>query len=728
MPATKKAKTAPKSKLTVQEIYLHKRSKIMVASDGGHSTISTIATVGTNLKSLGFGLSQNLIKRLLKCSTEQVTALFEEILPILRKMVGSHKRYKPMYPNFPQQVMEASEAELYFNAIANYFGFALSDFLGDPSFVILPNYEKENRPEFDEMSKLKWIDLGSEEDFNNIYTTLLLVNSSISETDKEVLRWFFQNWDADKLSDKLPDQIPQKETLSFAVANAMPDKAACFIPLVKTATDVLRVAVGMSNGDVSLAEKTKFRNFSKPERRFLLECLERCGESMTEDMLRHPERFKRLSERLHPGDYAKRYPRALASFKVCHEDTPVATFASQTEALVKKGDGEATSEHLSKRPGEFARRLDHVLRTHTSPAGILSEFARVAGRVSTPVLLQAWCHFKHRNSQPFRPIFPKGILGKVQNVEGLLPEIPGDWGRVTADELRAALTNRFSDLENLGKVYIDPALKDQIVPFSQRSASKALRTVSRGSKFSLEEGKDTIRFFIWWKNAVNERVDIDLSASIYNEDWSFKSDIAYYNLKAEYGCHSGDITSAPNGACEFIDINMDAARKDGRFIVMTIHSYTGQPYCDLPECFGGWMMREKPKSGEIFDARTVQDKVDLTSDTGVVVPLIIDMKERKVCWADLSLTGARYARGNSKSLSRMGKAICGLVKPTLYDLFSMHAESRGRKKLVETMDEVGKTGTIFSLHPVDPAKCSFARNITAYDTDLILSQYLVNPE
>lgn len=75
-----------------------------------------------------------------------------------------------------------------------------------------------------------------------------------------------------------------------------------------------------------------------------------------------------------------------------------------------------------------------------------------------------------------------------------------------------------------------------------------------------------------------------------------------------------------------------------RYVVMTLLSYTDQPYKDLPECFTGWMVRQYPGSGEIFEPSTVQDKVDITADTQISIPVILDLKERKLIWTDLSLT------------------------------------------------------------------------------------------
>ena len=44
-----------------------------------------------------------------------------------------------------------------------------------------------------------------------------------------------------------------------------------------------------------------------------------------------------------------------------------------------------------------------------------------------------------------------------------------------------------------------------------------------------------------------------------------------------------------------------------RYVVTSINSFTEQPYCDLPECFAGWMARADTASGEVFEPRSVFD-------------------------------------------------------------------------------------------------------------------------
>jgi hypothetical protein len=179
------------------------------------------------------------------------------------------------------------------------------------------------------------------------------------------------------------------------------------------------------------------------------------------------------------------------------------------------------------------------------------------------------------------------------------------------------------------------------------------------------------------------------------EDWSYKNVISYYNLKDFGGHHSGDIVDAPKGASEFIDISLSQVLKSGsRYIGMCVNSYTEQPYCDLPECFAGWMGREKPNSGEIYEPKTVKNKVDITANTKIAIPMVIDCLERKVIWCDLSLKKSpiwNNVQNNKGNIALVCKAMANLKKVNLYDLFSMHIEGRGKLVKQEKAEVVFST-------------------------------------
>ena len=516
----------------------------------------------------------------------------------------------------------------------------------------------------------------------------------------------------------LPETIPNKEVLAF-VGSLIPEDPV-LKKYVRTATDTLRLAVAMSGGDLSLAESAKFRNFTRRERKALLELLENCH-NITEDMLRWKGRWIRLGEKLHPGEYRDRFPKAAGSFDVLRNNAPFPTFNSQVENAVRSRNIREAIDLLRDRPGEFARRLDHLLRL--SPGmDIVSEFGEVASSVSTAVLLQTLTHFKSRHAaHDLRIFFPKGEIAKVAAIDYNLPPIPPEICEAAVKICEGVLVGRFSRLPSLGKVYIDQRLKDYLAPFSQRSASRSLRTLVRGSKIAFPPVGNTIRFFLWWKEGEvggkrTGRVDIDLSAVLYDAEWGYKEHISYTNLRsAKYqACHSGDIASAPDGACEFIDIDIPSVLScGGRYVVMSVNSFTRQKFSNLPECHAGWMMREHPNSGEVFEAKTVQDRVDLASETTICIPVILDLSQRKAIWADLGLKrNIRYVNnveGNMSQMTLIGKSITEVVKPDLYSLFLLHANARG--SLVEKEEDAD---TVFSLE----------RGITPFDLETIAAEFL----
>ena len=736
--------------LNALEIYLTKSRKIIVQGNGKQqSSLAAVATFNRNLISLGFVCSQQLTGALAGLSEEALGSLYRQVVPILKKMTGAHRTFQPMYPNFPKQVMEASDLELYLNAITHYWTAAVRDVLqgkprlhGGPlmegatitpiaSAAVLrvplrwmPEYEVEDRePLPDEEVTLKVIGLGSEADFWKVFTRLVGSNGSLSESDKAIVQWFVDD-QREGIPLFLPTAIPQKENLTFLVGSLLKHEVPIYlIPYLKTATDVLRVAVVMSGGDVSLATPGKFRRFKRKERRFLLEAMEAMP-AITEDMLRRPEVWKRLGRELRPGDYASRYPKTLKAFDVVRNNEAFETFNGKVEAGLIIRDVATVTNLLKTRPGDFARRFDHLLRTSGDQAEVaLKGFMDVAHKVSTPVLLSVYAHFKNRDRvTDHRAFFPKGSVAKVQVIDETLPTLPllklagGEaLDKFIARSVRDTLVMRFKSLPSLGKVYIAEALRTQNVPFAQRSASKALRTIARGSRLTLPT-TGTLRFFVWWKEPEGQRTDIDLAAAFFSADWKRLADVSYYNLKGWDSSHSGDITSAPKGAAEFIDVYLPTLREKGvRYVSMVIYSYTQQAFKDMPECFAGWMARQKVQSGEIFEARAVQDKIDIAGDTTVNIPLFFDLQENQVVWSDIALKSRgpiNNSRQAEESLVLMGKAITGLIKPTLYDLFDMHAEARGSR-----VDSPAEADNVFGLHD---------GTITPFDAGRIMSEFMTN--
>ena len=711
----------------VNSIFLRRSMKVIISPEAVHDTSSTlnIAYLGSflkNLESLGYTLSVDAIKALSNVSVDTCSIVYNSIVNQLRTMTGANRSWVPMYRNFPQQVMEASDAELYVTAMMHYIG----DLIG---LRIMPDHEKKARFPLIGNYNLKVINLGTEAEFRSMMKNLMGAKTSISETDKEDITSVIKHF-GNNVIDMLPNEVTHKENLAYiaSVLLTYTNLTSKITSMFNSVTDVLRLATAMSNGDVSLATNTKFRNFTRSERKAFMEMINSMN-NVQEDMLRNKGRWIRLSERLHPSeDRYLKYGVAVTAFNTLREGDKISTFGGVIETALVSKDIKVAVTKLKRRPGELARRLDHLLRiskTRTEQNMVVDAFISVTEKVATPVLLQVMSHFNHRNSDGLRVIFPKGNVANVMTLENDLPVISESICLQIVSACENAMRARFSSLEPMGKVYIDSSMKGMIVPFSQRSASRTLRTIVRGSRIKLEEGKNTARFFLWWHDLDNGRVDVDLSAMMYNSDWNYVNHISYTNLRSQYdgviACHSGDITSAPQGACEFIDIDLDSvARNGGQYIVMNVISFTGQKFSEMPECFAGWMMRTAPQSGEIFDAKTVQNKIDLTSESRYSIPLVIDVVNREIIWGDLALNkdprhGYAYARGgrnveNMKgSVTLLGKSITSMKKATMHELMTLHASARGT--IVDNKEDADIV-------------VSMDGNITPFDIEKIMGEYL----
>jgi hypothetical protein len=651
-----------------------------------------LATAAKNFETLGYVLSPALIERLGSASYDELLAFYEDVFGILREIKGAHRDAKPMYPNFPRQVMEASQVELYLNALVHYWSFGR----------LRPATEARARLPLLDNVELKPIDLGSEAEFESLFTQLVGGNSSISAQDKADVAWFVAAY-GDDIGRLIPEAVPQKETravLGAALLQNTKDASRRLEGFCQTATDVLRLAVGVSGGDVSLAENTRF-GLTRPQRRLILHLLDRISKPQ-EDMLRFKGQWKRLAHDLHSGEFRRRFPQAAAAIDEIRKDGHIERANTEIERLLAVPDAPSSAACLSRRPGELARRLDHLLRLDAPVADdVLDVFAGVAERVSTPVLLQVQAHFQARSeNSPVRVFFPKGDTARAQLAPNDLPELPPELCDRVVRTCRETLVARFAELEPLGRIYLDPALHECAIPHGGRSASKSSRTAARGSRLPLPAG-DTLRFFIWWRNA-GHRTDLDLTASILDENFGAVADIAYYNLKDFGGHHSGDIVDAPFGASEFIDIELPkVAARGGRYVAMLVTSYTGQLFSTLPECFAGWMIRRHANSGEIYDPRTVVDKLDVTTASRMVLPLLIDVAGRQMVWCDMSIRSKvrqpNNVFNNRSALAYTLEAMLGAPKPMLFDLMAMHAEARGR--LVATPEEADVSFTLAGGFP-----------------------------
>lgn len=611
-----------------------------------------VDTALTTLRALGYRLSTPARAALTR--PEQAWAL---VNAAARLTSGSPAAdYRPFYPDFPVQVRTASEATLLVNAALHYLG----DVVG---VRILPDYRPSPRePLPGDDSSLTELGLATAQDLERIVADLVAQATPFSVQDRAdltALRYF---------GPEAAPHVVVKENLAV-LSVTFPDLD--FSASYRTVTDVLRLAVAMAGGDVSLAEPCRFPSFSRAQRRRLLGLLDAVGQAQdsrdsAEEMARRCERWKRLARHLRPGDYAHRFPRAVALLHQVASGGAEEGFTSRLEEALARRDVESALRLLAARPGVFARRLNHLLRLCVDEAArerVVAEFARVAPEVALPVLVRLWEYFSSPgpDALPWRVVAIKAATGTKTT---LIPSTrrPGPADAAVVRAVEEALRQR----KRLGRIAVDQELYGgYTAPVGLRSASPGMRTAGRGTRLPLPEG-ETIRFFLHWRDLPepppdapepagpaaaedrDTRVDLDLSAFFVSEDFTRTEQIAYYNLRSTAAVHSGDLTSAPDGAAEFIDVTLaEALRQGWRYVVMTVHSFSHHRLSEVPECWAGAMARgADPQSGEVFEASTVMQRLDLVSPTFNATPFVIDLAERRLVWWDLPVGVGEYQVAN----------------------------------------------------------------------------------
>lgn len=727
----------------MNEILLRRKNKVILGI--GTAKVANdrcITTIMKNIEELGYTFSREVFDVLRTYSVNELTEFYLELKAALMKLKGANVVYMPMYADFPKGVMDAHFSELYINAMVHYW----SDGILYPK-----NHRKrvnDRLPLFDE-TKVKVLQLGSEADVRQIFDNICTSRTSISRTDREDIAYLFETENM-----KLPDNIPHKENAAYISALYLQKKPLANVSelrkYVKTATDVLRLVTAMSDGDVSLAENTRYKSFTRRQRRMIMELLSGCS-NIEGDMLRYKERWIRIGERIHPSEfdcsrYTLEYDRAINAFDKLRNNRKIETFAGKVEFDLAYGEYESVLAELVKRPGELARRLDQLLReTYKEP--VIRSFASVAEKVSTPVLLQVREHFLHRAEQAdVRVFFPKGSLAKCHSERNDLPDIDERYCQEVVRICENALVKIYGQREPMGKVYLSEDYRNYVVPFSQRSASKAMKTIVRGSRLPMDSQTNAVRAFIWWTNMDkcdfesydSGRIDIDLSAAIFDENWNYMEHVSYTNLKsAKYkACHSGDIVNGGpvdgDGVSEFLDVDVDSVVRCGaRYVVYQVYSFTCQTYADMPHAMFGWMERADVDSGEIYEPKTVEQKLDLTADSMVCIPVIFDCVKREFIWCDMNMSlsgihaniGGNNLESNLSGVAAVCYSMVNVKKPDLYDLIALNVMGRG--VLVdnrEDADIVFDTELYLNNDTVENERDKMV--ITPYDTELFMGEYL----
>lgn len=635
--------------------FLLERNVVVVPPSITRDVVSPqiLGTVFSNLMHYGYIPSESLYKTLAGSSKAAIVAFWDELKPALEDVTGASRKMDKhiVYKNFPQEVLDMSEGEYWVKQILMYWGLPNELFTED----------EVERDDLLEDTELTVLQAGDDKSLQIHYDQLMALPAQWTDAQR--------GYACDLLDEGVTldlSKIPFKDNLVLVAVEAV-KRGASFA--TRSATDVLRLGVALSDGDYTLVENSKFVSFSRPTRRFLLGLLNNAS-NLEEDMARDLGRWKKFMVALRPGDYKRQFPNVTAAYDSLYKGD-VHSFNSRVEARIARKDEDALVL-LSQRPGDFARRLQSLIPIYGRKA--VKSFAAVAPKLKVVQLLKLRRHFATIADREFRTYAPRGNWNKMQVAANTVTVKPGLF-RSIIKTLDDAIRDKI--MTKVPSVKIDPRVEHVTI----QGNDSDLAPYGRNTRFMIPDNVTFIRTASYWQFPTGGYGNIwyDNGFNFFDKDWKPVSTCCW-NANPDgglkYAAFSGDPTNSKTldgKACQMIDLYLDKAEKAGvRYAVWNILCYSHRPFSDAQEVYAALQWGEKPQRGKTFEPSRCQLSFPVGGKNMTKYIAIIDVVDRVVIYMDANLKGAvNSAASNASHLATVMPAYMEYLEtqPTILDIF-----------------------------------------------------------
>lgn len=683
-------------------IIAFRRGKVLVSSRENidprnlneKRNLALISLLG-ELGELDYYISPEVLCRL---TIDDMEEIHKNVLPYINEVIlHNGESFKPLYPGFPEQVIEKTDAELLIDQDRVYSG-DLDGFIKDNPWRT--NYQTE----FISVNPDRELKMMTEEEFLDIPNQIMSSGNSLTSTTREELVWFLSEYK----DIKIPERIPFKETLCL-VASVRQEVE------LKEVNDVLRYGIYLMGGSPDLpnvpkqipesswsskkVDNPEWRNLKslpRKRRREICDRLEKIIESKgIENCVRDAKsnygHWILLSERVHPGEFQLNYSETTRFFHYLksHDlSKQYRTFNSQVQNMYDSGkDILDIAKFVSNRPGELVRRFDSLYRKACETGKedkLLDIFFDTKG-MKNKTLLELLGYYDRRNSDV--PRFIKTESGKSMHKLDPLPKI-SDYAVEIAQEIimRKVLLNidqRITE-KDLDKkiVYIDPELKKLPIPKDMRDMNIS---IPRSTRFKIP-GDKILRFFVHWRQEKDKHEDLDLHAYL----WKSENDCAHIGFNSTFkgerniALHSGDVIDRPGDCAEYVDVDIQKAKNLGfKYIVADICNYRGRGLDSLP-CWTGYSVVEKMYYSKTWKPENVELSVEMNCKESNVAAFLVDIDNSEIMILDCPISGIPViTRSNYSTQNSIIKFFTVEHKFSSFDIIQQYYKSRGASIITE---------------------------------------------
>ena len=669
-------------------------------------SIEELATLIKKFEGYGYIFSKELA---IAISKEERNIIIDKLKAVIKVIEDfkSDKNYTVFYKNFPDEVINMSEVDLYINQILHYW------------IGYLPSNSENIIKEDVEPSKLvkaRELNLIDDEMIEKLFIDLLSSNVTLSEQYLDDVCVLTNNKSIKEL-EKYMEYIQMKETLT-AVSSYILKKEGVLIGNFKTATDILRLIAKIS-GDELNNKHIHFAYFSRTELSQLMTKLENLQNPMPD--------IKRYSKPWHTFFklYAKKinfhkYPKVRNAVDMLFGDISYMTDRGKINEKIKRLPimSEEELDNFVKEYivfyGDYIREILSLLNKakENQYEELLLGLENCVDKVNTRVLFQLYdriINLKAKDKTVPRLVNSKGKWRRLRESISLSDELLNRVLQIVEDGIKTQLKEK----ENLGKVYIDKSYKDIMLTTSEKDSNVSLRPMTRGSRIAFNPNAEVLRFFVAWKNLdektlkelntayskldektlkeltpMYSRVDVDLSALTFNENLEFNDVVAYYNQKKSGFAFSGDITNAPEGALEYIDVfDLERLKKKGnRYILMQIRSYNGYTFEEINSVYAGVMELTsiEAKEKKNMYSTAITEGFQIVSSERTTNTILVDLKKFEYIWLDMNMDSYKLDIFQNALnyeeipyLNDMLRYFSRKQYVTMYDLLKLNADVRG---------------------------------------------------
>lgn len=572
-----------------------------------NESLNNAVTINEELLNLGFTLKPFDIVRLSYTSVDTMDKVLDVVKSAVDKVAA-----KPMYPNFPSQVMEMDEAMFRMHQIMHYFSTYGVELLTGckVSEGWLPSVEDTEKTESDlTLLKPVVIDLIDEATVGDF-----IIDKCFGKAERLTL--------------------PEMELVKYVVENGLAPGTLCTKNIkFKENLDIVFDHL-FNNGDKNLdhyrfcqhtgdvLQCLKFQlvkhnmHFKTSQKKFFVKLLESYPVyDFAANVILTRSKAETNKILLRHISY-NNFSRSAEHFEVVRQlrNNELQSWEGKLKKLIFSNDPQSV-KIAAERPGMLLRYITLLYRNGISPFKIQMHLRSVADKLSTQTLVTL-CNYFSKDINDCRL-----YNGEVRDNTEL---------NVMRNILTCALESNLKSKripELFGKaVYVDNEgfdLEHSRIETNIKSIEGGY--IPSGIAYKIPDDVKILRFFVYWND--RNRIDIDLHAAVFKDDNS-RVNIGWcdsYRADSTKTCYSGDITHS--NAAEYIDIDMDA--EGYKYATTRINVYTRVSFASIEDCFTGMMAVNKlGEEVKLYDAKNCFYAHDLKGDYTQIDYAYIDIKNR----------------------------------------------------------------------------------------------------